>query len=811
MRPPVLGVWLATVLVGVLLASHTYSKGFFLTRYELRAKTQGSALQPQFQQAVLLLVDALRYDFANSTESTGSSYYVNRLPIVQSTLRTQPTLSRLFRFIADPPTVTMQRIKGLMTGSLPTFIDFKDNFHSNAIEEDSLLGQCKALGRRTLFAGDDTWLGLFPADFTTAYPFDSFNVRDLDTVDKGVREHLLPAVSQGNYTLLIGHMLGVDHVGHRYYANHPEMARKLSEVNDFIEELMRELPADSLLLVFGDHGMTEDGNHGGTSELETDSVLFAYSKRQFSQEIPVARSRLFQIDLVPTLSVLLGLPIPFNNLGSPILELFLEEKLALPALSATAKQVYTYLNTYNSQIQSLPDPQFDNLQDEFALLSSQYAGNGSNPDLVTRFYAWISSAAEMCRGIWTTFDLEAMEHGALELAAVTVLSALYVLQMPRDENILWTCGLAWAVGLYAGLDWSLGVVLAGWLVSKKQSLRVSDLFPTLILHILHSYCLFSNSYIVQEDAAVRFLAQFVLFYCYFTSINKPTEWKRYLLCAGLVRFSAALDPVHQKSNLDYLDRLLMLNIVRLYTPLLGLIVILWKTDLHFLRKSTLMVSFLLVAGHWLFQDTAWAEWTKLLLPRVIYALGALLCLSNSPTSLYHALQPVLCLLGGPEFPIVLLCVRTQVHMYEKLMRGRRSALSPLFLYLSVLELFYSTGHRCSFPSLQITAAFTGFEVFNIYISGSLLLLNTVSCLLLVLRAYETAAPQRSWTVLSVALCFQVSLLMTTLNTYVNRRHLMVWPIFAPKYIFDLGITALGLGLLTVVAVVSRAKAVKETD
>jgi len=808
MRPTVLGVWLATMLVAVLLSSQTYAKGFFLTRYELRAKAQGPALHPQFHQAVLLLVDALRYDFANSTDHTSPPYYANRLPIIQSTLAAKPAFSRLFRFIADPPTVTMQRIKGLMTGSLPTFIDFKDNFHSNAIEEDSLLGQCKAQGHRTLFAGDDTWLGLFPAEFTAAYPFDSFNVRDLDTVDIGVRKHLLPAVSQGNYTLLIGHMLGVDHVGHRYYANHPEMARKLGEVNAFIEDLIRELPENSILLVFGDHGMTEDGNHGGTSAEETDSVLFAYSKRQFSAEIPIARSRLFQIDLVPTLSVLLGLPIPFNNLGSPILELFLEAKLALPALFATAQQVYTYLTTYNSQIQSLPDPQFDNLQDDFALLSSQYAENRSNSDLIGRFYAWIASAAEMCRGIWTTFDLEAMEHGALELAAVTVLAGLYVVQMPRDESILWTCGLAWTVGLSAGLDWSLLVVLISWLASKKQSTKATDLLPSLCIHIMHSYCLFSNSYIVHEDSAVRFLAQFVLFYSYFTSPNKATEWKRYLLCAGLVRLSAAIDPLHQKASLDDLDRLLMLNVVRLYAPLMGFVVLLWKTDLHFMRKSALTLSFLLVAGYWMLQDT---EWTKLLLPRTIYVLGALLCLSNSPASLYHAWQPVLCLLGGPEFPICLLCVRVQVEVYERLMRGRRSALAPLFLYLSVLELFYSSGHRCSFPSLQITAAFTGFETYNFYISGTLLLLNTVSCLLLVLRAYEAAVPQRSWTVLSVALCFQVSLLMTTLNTYVNRRHLMVWPIFAPKYIFDLGLTALGLGLLVVVAVVSKDKAAKETD
>ncbi len=35
------------------------------------------------------------------------------------------------------------------------------------------------------------------------------------------------------------------------------------------------------LIVFGDHGMTVDGNHGGGSELELRTVLFAYQKLKF--------------------------------------------------------------------------------------------------------------------------------------------------------------------------------------------------------------------------------------------------------------------------------------------------------------------------------------------------------------------------------------------------------------------------------------------------------------------------------------------------------------------------------------------------
>ena len=50
---------------------------------------------------------------------------------------------RLFEFLADPPTTTMQRLKGLTTGSLPTFIDLSSNFGSYAITEDNIIEQVK--------------------------------------------------------------------------------------------------------------------------------------------------------------------------------------------------------------------------------------------------------------------------------------------------------------------------------------------------------------------------------------------------------------------------------------------------------------------------------------------------------------------------------------------------------------------------------------------------------------------------------------------------------------------------------------------
>lgn len=98
--------------------------------------------------------------------------------------------------------VLLQRLKGLTTGGLPTFIDFRDNFHSPEIAEDNWVAQVKArsVQRRAkqeelhqqqrsvagrsgttdgelVFMGDDTWTSLYPTYFSRSYPFPSFNTR----------------------------------------------------------------------------------------------------------------------------------------------------------------------------------------------------------------------------------------------------------------------------------------------------------------------------------------------------------------------------------------------------------------------------------------------------------------------------------------------------------------------------------------------------------------------------------------------------------------------------------------------------------
>ncbi|XP_032716358.1 GPI ethanolamine phosphate transferase 3 isoform X6 [Lontra canadensis] len=351
-----------------------FTSGFLLTRLELTNHSScqeppgpgslpwGSQGKPgacwmasRFSRLVLVLIDALRFDFAHPQRSHGpgeppvSLPFLGKLDSLQRILEIQPHHARLYQSKADPPTTTMQRLKALTTGSLPTFIDAGSNFASYAIVEDNLIKQLASAGRRVVFMGDDTWKDLFPGAFSQAFFFPSFNVRDLHTVDNGILEHLYPTMDSGKWDMLIAHFLGVDHCGHKYGPHHPEMAKKLSQMDQVIQGLVERLENDTLLVVIGDHGMTMTGDHGGDSELEISAALFLYSPKALFPGAPPEEPEIVpQISLVPTLALLLGLPIPFGNIGEVMAELFSEVEDSQPHSSALAQASALHLNAQQS-------------------------------------------------------------------------------------------------------------------------------------------------------------------------------------------------------------------------------------------------------------------------------------------------------------------------------------------------------------------------------------------------------------------------------------------------------------------------------
>lgn len=111
----------------------------------------GDHRRPRHSRLVLLVVDGLRHDFvmANRTCACTPSACIGGLPgaarvpfrSVSTLLRSRPQHSALLCAEADAPTVTQQRLKAIVTGSLPTFLDIRHNFASPVVTEDNLVAQ----------------------------------------------------------------------------------------------------------------------------------------------------------------------------------------------------------------------------------------------------------------------------------------------------------------------------------------------------------------------------------------------------------------------------------------------------------------------------------------------------------------------------------------------------------------------------------------------------------------------------------------------------------------------------------------------
>lgn len=542
-------ILLASLAVLQFIAIAFFTRGFLLTRQVLDDVAVKTAEYGKFDKAVVLIVDALRFDFVIPVEDQHPGYsgnFHNNIDVLYESMFKDEGSSLLLKFIADAPTVTLQRLKGLTTGSLPTFIDAGSNFDGSVIEEDNMIKQMYQQGKQIYFAGDDTWRSLF-SPFLSPHSkyYESFNVWDLDTVDNGVisyfNDHLLNATHR-EWDVLIGHMLGVDHVGHKYGPNHFTMREKQLQVNKFIAEIKEAIDDDTLLVIMGDHGMDHTGNHGGDSKDELESALYLYSKKpgmlnlgdrsQFNTtDLGSGYREINQIDLVPTMSFLMGLPIPFNNLGWPIEEI---------ATSSEESELYSRLALEQLELYKKTSSMVTNPEKNL-MLESAWNEAMKNPSLGA---AYQKQFLEVCKDLWTRFDYWSIGTGitlltislVLLLAITKLIPSIVVGQMVPEfvpwivtmslvsnvcfhglfyvfrqpaflEDVLWCSLLATAVGIIVGccipvLDrYSLK-----WIAIRFFE-DLSDYWSRIgaLLLTLHAISFTSNSFTIWEDKIVSFL------------------------------------------------------------------------------------------------------------------------------------------------------------------------------------------------------------------------------------------------------------------------------------------------------------------
>lgn len=424
-------VW-AVALAGLALVAQTMLQLPLAQpgeQFDVRSGRQsgGPAL---FSRMIFVLIDGLRADMAQSG-----------LPVLGELVRAGHAHVHVAR--AGPPTVTLARLKALVTGAPPSFGDVLRNLDSAALGSDSLLHRLASDGAmRLALYGDDTWLRLFPHLFADSDGTTSFFVSDSVHVDANVSRHLAHVAagldSRGLAVhVAVLHYLGLDHIGHVQGPRSALARAKLAQMDEVVRNLSRGLAADTLLVLCSDHGMTDDGNHGGASAHETQAVLALITSRALAPSPPLSLLDLRangargvrQEDVAVALAECLGVAAPGGAMGTlaPLRSWFgaLNETHArlAPRLHANARALLAALRgllAADDAVLGALEAQLADLRDQ----ASQAAGSAGEGAVLDELCRWLERASDVCIDAAARIDTPRCVAGAtlVSLAAALALA-----------------------------------------------------------------------------------------------------------------------------------------------------------------------------------------------------------------------------------------------------------------------------------------------------------------------------------------------------------------------------------------------------
>ncbi|MCJ1472837.1 major facilitator super transporter protein [Lambiella insularis] len=343
----------------------------------------------------------------------------------------------------------MPRIKAITTGSIPSFLDVILNF----AESDT----------SATLVTQDTW----PTQLAA---------KDFTEVDNNVTRHVPFELDQKDWNGMIMHYLGLDHIGHKSGPRSPHMVPKHREMDAIVEQVYQAIQTkehltSTLLVLCGDHGMNDAGNHGGSAPGETSPALVFMSPKlkaiSFGNSCPIEKqpdeyqyySVVEQSDIAPTLAGLLGFPVPLNNLGVFIPDFlrFWPETERVALMARNAQQVLRIVQT------TFPDTSFDKLTDTTGCvdpasdaleLTCRWTavqalfkdGEESSEDKIRLLTEFLQAAQRILSSAASNYDVSKLQLGLTVVAMACGFAVASLVAQGEESSSIWTVVLALGYG-----------------------------------------------------------------------------------------------------------------------------------------------------------------------------------------------------------------------------------------------------------------------------------------------------------------------------------------------------------------------------
>lgn len=259
------------------------------------------ATSPVSGRVVIMVSDGLRADLAGEMKNIGAlarrpdaSYYVARTEV--------PSLSE--------PGWT-----AIMTGAGPLISGVRSNAYSGSpVPVESLFQSARRAGIKTAVAGAaNEWGELFRDQIDEVYlaPFPTKKgaAGDLDS------DPLVARAMTSSAKLMLLYYPAVDDASHYHGTFSDEAVKAMLGFDGRVGEVASRLDFErDTLIVTSDHGHVDAGGHGGYEEVSRESPLLMVGKGIAKSTTQV----ISQLDIAPTVSVLLGIGRPRDAEGMPL-------------------------------------------------------------------------------------------------------------------------------------------------------------------------------------------------------------------------------------------------------------------------------------------------------------------------------------------------------------------------------------------------------------------------------------------------------------------------------------------------------------
>ncbi|KAK9288254.1 hypothetical protein L1049_016704 [Liquidambar formosana] len=457
---------------------------------------------------------------------------------------------------------------------------------------------------------------------------------------------------------------------------------------------------------------------------------------------------------------------------------------------------------------------------------------------IDAYYNFLASVAELARSKWTEFNLKMMGVGFsimlaslfIHFLAIKKVNKLHGISFPSPGVSEISLGFIVALFVVAIRAFSF---LSNSYILEEGKVAIFLLATTGILNLRNS--IMKRKMLLE--AVVFLLLISILRFSLELGLSKQAVNSAFInIYPSWMLGIAKVHPifVHMDEILPMLA--LVLLVYFLYKSIAG-------SSCWGILKYAIMgtiLSHVLIAVHWALESNLLSlppvreVVGRNGIPQIIYAIGigllALLalgqlfieekpldckeCLVMKTVAMLSAWSSTVIILSGKQGPLVALasiiggwCIMRLQDLEQDAKDGAigNLAFHPLPVTqwsLLAMCLFFCTGHWCAFDGLRYGAAFIGFDEFNLIRQAILLTIDTFgfSHILpifglpfLIARQYPFSQTNKRKRFLLMKLSqvyLMYGLIMATTVTFtiicvtIQRRHLMVWGLFAPKFVFD---------------------------